>query len=284
MRLEMSNIEKYVDSLKKEKNNLENKILELENEKSSLIKNFEDIKNKKDFEIKELLESFNLQKNSYENQILLFNDKINNQKKIFDNITKENDFLREKMNESRWSLFFNYLSNLKLKKPYSVEEDNKFYLSENFYHNNVVISLNNKDKFLLNENAPYEILNDSFLSINYSKDMIFTESEFYTFKDKILNLLEKNKKEFSYDGTDLLNKKNDLNEIIKLKIEKIKSLNKENDKSELKALENDLYNLHNEFKNLRVEKINQLNNEINKVFKKITNMDLKDSNYNIIRF
>ncbi|RXI37921.1 hypothetical protein CRU99_11580, partial [Malaciobacter mytili] len=71
MKLEMSNIEKDVNSLKKEKNNLENKILELENEKISLSKNFEEIKNKKDLEIKELQDSFNLQKDNYEKEVLL---------------------------------------------------------------------------------------------------------------------------------------------------------------------------------------------------------------------
>ncbi|RXI35548.1 hypothetical protein CRU99_13835, partial [Malaciobacter mytili] len=167
--------------------------------------------------------------------------------------------------------------------PYSSNEDNKFFISDKYYHNNIIITLDNKDKFLLNKTAPYDILKDYFLSINYSKEMIFTESEFYNYKDKVLNLLEKNKSNFSYNGANLLIEANRLNEIIKEKSEKIKSLNKENNQSELKALEKDIYNLHSKFEDLRVEKISQINREINKVFKKITNLDLKDANYVIFR-
>lgn len=278
MNLEMSNIEKNVNILKNEKINLDNRIQELENEKTNLSKDFEEIKNKKDLEIKELQDSFNLEKNSYKKQILSFNVEINNQKKILDNIIKEKDLLKEKNKEAKWYLFFNYLSTLDLQKSKgSNEEDNKFYYSkEYYYNNNILISLSNKDKFLLIDNAPYEILKDSFLSIKYSKEMIFTESEFYIFKDKILKLLEKNKKASSYSGTNFLSKINDLNNIIKLKIEKIKFLDKENNKSELKILENDIYNLHNEFRKLRFKEIDNINSGIIKVFKKITNIDLMD--------
>lgn len=283
MNLEMLNIEKNVNTLKNEKINLDNKIQELENEKINLSKGFEEVKNKKDLEIKELQDSFNLQKNDYEKQILSFDDEINNQKKILDDIIREKDFLREKMNEARWSLFLNYLSNLELKKPYNINENNKFFSNGKFYHDNAIITLD-KYKFLLNENAPYEILKDSFLSINYSKEMTFTESEFYIYKNRILKLLEENKKYFSYSGTILLTESNNYNEIIKEKLEKIKSLNEENDKFELESLEKDIYNLHDKFEDLRVKKINQLNKEINKVFKKITNLDLEDSKYQISRF
>ncbi|WP_419769736.1 MAG: hypothetical protein ACNI3C_10425 [Candidatus Marinarcus sp.] len=284
MKLEMADIEKDVNFLKKEKVFLEDKILGLEKEKIKLNKNFEEIKSKKDLEIKGLLESFNFQKNNYEKQVLLFNNKIEKQKKILNNFTEENSFLRKKMDETRWFLFINFLSNIKLKEPYVSKEDNYFYLSEHFYHNNAIIELNNKDKFLLNKSAPYEILKDSFLSIEYSNDMIFRESEFYNFKNKILKLLEKNKSEFSYNGIELFEKTKNLNALIKLKLEKIQSLDKEHNEYELKKLENDIYNLHEKFRDFKVEKINQLNMDINKVFKKMTNINLKSSGYTLMRF
>ncbi len=49
-------------------------------------------------------------------------------------------------------------------------------------------------------------------------------------------------------------------------------------------IEKDIYNLHDKFEDLRVKKINQLNKEINKVFRKITNLDLQSSKYQIFRF
>lgn len=281
MKIEMIEIEKNVNSLSNDKSTLENKISLLEDDKKKIVEDFEKIKAMKDIELKQLSKDINLQKEKYSKQLLILKKEIKKQKNISNNISKENNFLRKINNESRWTLFKNYLSNINLKAPYKNKADNRFYLSERieYYNNHPIITLENNDKFLSRKNAPFDILLDGFLSIRYSKNMIFTESEFYYLKNKAIKLLKKNQSIFIYNNSVLSEKQNNLNKLIKNKLDKIKSLDKLKDKYEIILIKKDIHQLHNEFRNTRIKVINLLNKSINNGFKGIMNLDLKNSYY-----
>lgn len=281
MKIEMIEIQKKVNSLIKNKNTLENKISVLENDKKKIVEDFKKIKTMKNIELEQLTKNINLQKEEYSKQLLLLKKEIKKQKNIATNISEENNFLRKMNNESRWMLFKNYLSNINLKSPYENKDDSRFYLSERiaYYNKHPIIRLRNNDKFLLKEDAPFDILLDGFLSIKYSKNVIFRESEFYYLKEKAIKLLKKNKNIFTYNNSILSEKQNNLNQLIENKLKKIKFLDKLKNKYEISLIKKDIYQLHNEFRNTRVKAINQLNESIKNGFKGIINLDLKNSNY-----